>query len=149
MSSYPVSKVGSIAALEEELRHIETERMRLAQHEVRVRERIDEIRLAERPSYPTEEQKVGIRAAVQAINQRVEPESHLGDWVAPLVKVNGTSGWIQVRTGAPYSSARRSQKLWGLEPAEVDTILTLVRALGYEIDKHWLNDGNLSLTVQL
>lgn len=139
-----------IDALCRELAALDETRLRVARRERQINEQIDRIRLAGRPTYPTPEQEVGLRAAAYAVKRGDVPTSHLGDPAIIgdySVTVAGNRGAIYLNVNAWYSKARAGARLWALTEEEINRTLDLIRAEGLTVTDHWTHDHGLSVVA--
>jgi hypothetical protein len=113
-----------------------------------LREWIDKLRLANRPSYPTANQRAGIVEAVRRIKANVNPGSHLGDVVADdnsvHVGVLHNLGWMTIDTLAARSQAG-GDRLWSFSSKETKALLKLVEAEGVKVTNWWPTAQGLAL----
>lgn len=147
-------------------RDTDTEHVRTLGNEIRVAEehqsilrervrryetQIDELRLLQRPEFPTAEQDALIGLAASEIHAARIPKSHHGDPVVEgnyTVVVDGHRGFISVRDGAPYAARGSSEKLWAFTDEERNAILYLVEANGLEVTSYWPHAEGLSIIAR-
>lgn len=111
--------------------------------------RIDAARLSARPTYPTDEQRNGVREAARRIRERIKPTSHHGEGTPTrAVLVTGHTGWLSINHEAPYNYVGGGV-LWRFTDEEIDDLLDLVRAEDLEITSWWKHGNGISVTVLL
>lgn len=132
-------------------RHREAERaiQQLHVEQSTIGKEIDALRMSGRPTYPTDAQREGMKVAAQRIRDHVAPDSHHGDPTPTYeIVVDGARGWLCFRHHAPHAF-RGWSKLWDYTVPEVNALVELVQAEGFEIASKWRNDEGLSVTVRL
>lgn len=110
-------------------------------------EHIDADHLSMRPTFPTPGQITGIAEAARRVYAREKPQSHQGDPTAPGappksydVVVDGSRGFIRLRTQSPYSR-RRLDRLWTYTAPEIIAIIAECEKHGLLVRDHWISDG--------
>jgi hypothetical protein len=140
-----------IGALENEHRDLDRKISAARDRQRQICEEIDGLRLSLRPTYPTDMQREGIIEAARRIRDGIRADIHHGDATNQdrSVVVDGARGWLSIRHHAPTSKARRGYNLWLFEDHEIDALLDLVRAEGFEIADNWPHGDGLSIRVVL
>lgn len=113
---------------------------------------LDALRLANRPTFPTEAQRAGLAEAARRIRDRVPCDSHHGELCPPSgsgVIVHGVSGWLGVWSRAPYEATGGSGRLWEYTEDEAQVFRTLIEAEGLVVSDMWQHAQGLSFTTKL
>lgn len=141
----------AIRTLGAEIRVAEEQQSILRERVRRYETRVDDLRLLQRPEFPTAEQDALIGLAASVIHAGTIPKSHHGDPVEEgnySVVVDGHRGFISVRDGSPYS-ARRGDKLWSFTDDERNALLAIVEANGLEVTSYWPHGEGLSIIARV
>lgn len=139
-----------IERLESEFASLQEEERRIVKRKRAVAMQINAIRAAERPEFPTEEQRQGLAEACRRITNSEEPKSHLGDPTPTYaVKVDGVRGWISIEDGAPYGFRGYGQeKLWMFTDQEIAAFKRILLDLGFRVADEWRHGDGVSLIVK-
>lgn len=122
-----------------------------------IRDKVNEVRLSQKPDFPTAEQREGIQNAVLRFKDGYEAKSHHGDPCGPerspyvvAYAQHGVDGWMSIRHGAPFRyKTYDGGYLWKFSSDEIAAMLALVEDLGGVVVNHWPHGEGLSIVFTL
>lgn len=147
MSNADRDKAASLIAQE---KAIDTQISQLRRHQRELQEQANTYLLKERPTYPTQQQRDGIKLAAVKVLAGEPASSHHGDAVAEgnnWVTVDGRPGVgrLSIQHGAPYDARHTGGKLWHFTDEEITELIALVEAEGLTVTDHWQHDNGVSI----
>lgn len=100
-----------------------------------------------RPSFPTDLQKVGIIEAVGRIRLGEESSLHGDPTLSGMVNVHAPRAWLRIFPRGPWSPVGHHGRMWQFTLSERAAIVRFIESLGVTVEKVWLADGSLSVTL--
>lgn len=157
----PEALDATVEVLENQIRTYEASVRSLNESIRDLQVQIDQARLENRPSWPTDAHREGIANACRILAARTQNADHLGDPCGPdddpycvsyslgrgvQANVPSDGGVIYVRMQAPFSKRGRG-RLWHVSESELDAVFAHVDACGFTVTDHWEHDQGTSLIV--
>ncbi len=151
--SVPESIAFNTTVEEQVWEELEASILNLKQAQRTIRDRVNEVRLSQKPDFPTAEQREGILNAVLRFKDGYEAKSHHGDPCGPerepsvvAYAQHGADGWMSIRHGAPFRYKMfDGSLLWKFTEEEIGAMLALVEDMGGRVVNHWPHGEGVSI----